>query len=153
MASLQSQVKDRDETMARLQSQVEKLTQFVILNQSSESSVNLDELLIAILIGITLKRSCNWSWTVHCDLYYGKVYHTAFDSYDWMTQYADPSFHRHMAGTISDYISRRFVYMLIASLLLGILFWKQGQKINTQQDWLNLLGAMYLAVQLLGVNL
>ncbi|KAJ4954356.1 hypothetical protein NE237_011139 [Protea cynaroides] len=41
MASLQSQVKDRDETMARLQSQVEKLTQFVILNQSLENSVNL----------------------------------------------------------------------------------------------------------------
>ncbi|KAJ4979806.1 hypothetical protein NE237_010586 [Protea cynaroides] len=34
------------------------------------------------------------------DLYYGKdfpVYHTAFDSYDWMTQYGDPSFHRHVA--------------------------------------------------------
>ncbi|XP_042476092.1 probable glutamate carboxypeptidase AMP1 isoform X2 [Macadamia integrifolia] len=34
------------------------------------------------------------------DLYYGKdfpVYHTAFDSYDWMMQYGDPSFHRHVA--------------------------------------------------------
>ncbi|RDX96874.1 putative glutamate carboxypeptidase AMP1, partial [Mucuna pruriens] len=34
------------------------------------------------------------------DLYYGKdypVYHTAFDSYDWMTMSADPFFHRHVA--------------------------------------------------------
>ncbi|KAL4576837.1 hypothetical protein LXL04_012937 [Taraxacum kok-saghyz] len=34
------------------------------------------------------------------DLYYGKdfpVYHTAFDSYEWMVKYGDPFFHRHMA--------------------------------------------------------
>ncbi|XP_071734808.1 probable glutamate carboxypeptidase AMP1 [Rutidosis leptorrhynchoides] len=37
------------------------------------------------------------------DLYYGKdfpVYHTAFDSYDWMVKYGDPFFHRHVA--VSD---------------------------------------------------
>ncbi|RWR82142.1 putative glutamate carboxypeptidase 2 isoform X1 [Cinnamomum micranthum f. kanehirae] len=36
------------------------------------------------------------------DLYYGKdypVYHTAFDSYDWMKKYGDPLFQRHMAVT------------------------------------------------------
>ncbi|KAF6169873.1 hypothetical protein GIB67_034265 [Kingdonia uniflora] len=34
------------------------------------------------------------------DLYYGRdfpVYHTAFDSYDWITKYGDPLFHRHVA--------------------------------------------------------
>lgn len=34
------------------------------------------------------------------DIYYGKdfpVYHTAFDSYDWMINYGDPSFQRHAA--------------------------------------------------------
>ncbi|CAK7342167.1 unnamed protein product [Dovyalis caffra] len=34
------------------------------------------------------------------DIYYGRdfpVYHTAFDSYEWMTKYADPLFHRHVA--------------------------------------------------------
>ncbi|XP_058085240.1 probable glutamate carboxypeptidase PLA3 isoform X2 [Magnolia sinica] len=34
------------------------------------------------------------------DLYYGKdfpVYHTAFDSYDWMKKNGDPLFHRHVA--------------------------------------------------------
>lgn len=34
------------------------------------------------------------------DIYYGRdfpVYHTAFDSYDWMTNFGDPLFHRHVA--------------------------------------------------------
>ncbi|KAK7244721.1 hypothetical protein RIF29_39547 [Crotalaria pallida] len=34
------------------------------------------------------------------DMYYGRdfpVYHTAFDSYNWMKQYGDPFFHRHVA--------------------------------------------------------
>ncbi|CBI39092.3 unnamed protein product, partial [Vitis vinifera] len=34
------------------------------------------------------------------DLYYGRdfpVYHTAFDSYDWMTNHGDPLFQRHVA--------------------------------------------------------
>lgn len=36
------------------------------------------------------------------DMYYGRdfpVYHTAFDSYNWMAEYADPFFHRHVAVT------------------------------------------------------
>ncbi|MCL7032661.1 hypothetical protein MKW94_020687 [Papaver nudicaule] len=36
------------------------------------------------------------------DLYYGKdfpVYHTAFDSFDWMSTYGDPLFHRHVTVT------------------------------------------------------
>ncbi|XP_028116860.1 probable glutamate carboxypeptidase AMP1 isoform X2 [Camellia sinensis] len=35
------------------------------------------------------------------DLYYGRdfpVYHTAFDSYNWMIKYGDPLFQRHVAG-------------------------------------------------------
>ncbi|KAG9445216.1 hypothetical protein H6P81_016556 [Aristolochia fimbriata] len=34
------------------------------------------------------------------DLYYGKdfpVYHTAFDSFEWMMEFGDPLFHRHVA--------------------------------------------------------
>ncbi|XP_024188888.1 probable glutamate carboxypeptidase AMP1 [Rosa chinensis] len=34
------------------------------------------------------------------DIYYGRdfpVYHTAFDSYDWMREFGDPLFHRHVA--------------------------------------------------------
>ncbi|XP_043687306.1 pleiotropic drug resistance protein 3-like [Telopea speciosissima] len=52
-----------------------------------------------------------------------------------------------------DYNLRRFIYTFFASVLFGILFWKQGGKINTQQDLLNVLGAMFVAVQLIGVNL
>ncbi|KAL5060448.1 hypothetical protein RYX36_032052 [Vicia faba] len=36
------------------------------------------------------------------DVYYGKdfpVYHTAFDSYNWMAEYGDPFFQRHVAVT------------------------------------------------------
>lgn len=36
------------------------------------------------------------------DLYYGSdfpVYHTAYDSYNWMTNFGDPSFQRHIAVT------------------------------------------------------
>lgn len=36
------------------------------------------------------------------DIYYGKdfpVYHTAFDSYNWMAEYGDPFFQRHVAVT------------------------------------------------------
>ncbi|XP_057805232.1 probable glutamate carboxypeptidase AMP1 isoform X2 [Salvia miltiorrhiza] len=36
------------------------------------------------------------------DLYFGidfPVYHTAFDSYDWMMNFGDPLFHRHVAAT------------------------------------------------------
>ncbi|XP_061372119.1 probable glutamate carboxypeptidase AMP1 [Gastrolobium bilobum] len=36
------------------------------------------------------------------DMYYGRdfpVYHTAFDSYNWMTEYGDPFFLRHVAVT------------------------------------------------------
>ncbi|CAJ1967349.1 unnamed protein product [Sphenostylis stenocarpa] len=36
------------------------------------------------------------------DVYYGRdypVYHTAFDSYNWMTEYGDPFFQRHVAVT------------------------------------------------------
>ncbi|KAL4329447.1 hypothetical protein AHAS_Ahas13G0301000 [Arachis hypogaea] len=35
------------------------------------------------------------------DVYYGRdfpVYHMAYDSYNWMTEYADPFFQRHVAG-------------------------------------------------------
>ncbi|XP_042520902.1 ABC transporter G family member 37-like isoform X2 [Macadamia integrifolia] len=51
------------------------------------------------------------------------------------------------------YNLRRFLYTFFASMLFGILFWKQGERINTQQDLLNILGAMFVAVQLIGVNL
>ncbi|KAF7127114.1 hypothetical protein RHSIM_Rhsim11G0100700 [Rhododendron simsii] len=46
----------------------------------------------------------------------------------------------------------RFLYLLIASLLFGILFWDQGRKINNQQSLFNVLGAIYSATMFLGAN-
>ncbi|XP_043701567.1 pleiotropic drug resistance protein 3-like isoform X2 [Telopea speciosissima] len=51
-----------------------------------------------------------------------------------------------------NYNLRRFAFTFIASLLFGALFWKQGQKINTEQDLFNILGGMYVAVLLIGIN-
>ncbi|XP_042478937.1 pleiotropic drug resistance protein 3-like isoform X4 [Macadamia integrifolia] len=51
-----------------------------------------------------------------------------------------------------NYNLRRFALTFIASLLFGALFWKQGQNINTEQDLFNILGGMYVAVLMIGIN-
>ncbi|KAI8531763.1 hypothetical protein RHMOL_Rhmol11G0160900 [Rhododendron molle] len=51
-----------------------------------------------------------------------------------------------------SYNLMRSVFLLIASLLFGVLFWDQGMKIHDQQSLLNVLGAMYSAVIFLGIN-
>lgn len=65
------------------------------------------------------------------DIYYGKdfpVYHTAFDSYDWMINYGDPLFRRHVAvagvwGLVALHLSDDsillFDYLSYAEQLLG----------------------------------
>ncbi|XP_058191657.1 pleiotropic drug resistance protein 3-like isoform X2 [Rhododendron vialii] len=51
-----------------------------------------------------------------------------------------------------SYNLMRFMYLLIASLLFGILFCGQGRKINNQQSLFNVLGAIYSATIFLGAN-
>ncbi|KAG2241799.1 hypothetical protein Bca52824_096361 [Brassica carinata] len=46
----------------------------------------------------------------------------------------------------------RICHTLISSLLFGLLFWKQGQKIDTQQNLFTVLGGIYGLVIFLGVN-
>ncbi|KAH7835114.1 hypothetical protein Vadar_023002 [Vaccinium darrowii] len=46
----------------------------------------------------------------------------------------------------------RSMFLLMASLLFGILFWDQGRKINNQQSLFNALGAIYSATIFLGIN-
>ncbi|KAJ4903780.1 ABC transporter G family member 33 [Raphanus sativus] len=46
----------------------------------------------------------------------------------------------------------RIFHTLISSLIFGLLFWKQGQKIDTQQNLFTVLGAIYGLVIFLGVN-
>ncbi|KAI8531788.1 hypothetical protein RHMOL_Rhmol11G0162600 [Rhododendron molle] len=51
-----------------------------------------------------------------------------------------------------SYILNRYIYSLIASLLVGILFWDQGRKIDNQQNIFNVLGAAFNVVFSLGIN-
>ncbi|KAI8531760.1 hypothetical protein RHMOL_Rhmol11G0160500 [Rhododendron molle] len=51
-----------------------------------------------------------------------------------------------------SYNLMRSMYLLIASLLFGILFWDQGRNITNQQSLFNVLGAMYSASIFLGIN-
>lgn len=46
----------------------------------------------------------------------------------------------------------RLIFMFFSSMLFGILFWKQGKKINNQQDIFNVLGSMFCAITFFGIN-
>ncbi|CAH8387142.1 unnamed protein product [Eruca vesicaria subsp. sativa] len=46
----------------------------------------------------------------------------------------------------------RIFHTLVSSLIFGLLFWKQGQTIDTQQNLFTVLGAIYGLVIFLGVN-
>ncbi|KAL5863124.1 hypothetical protein ACOSQ3_000638 [Xanthoceras sorbifolium] len=46
----------------------------------------------------------------------------------------------------------RMINITISSLLFGALLWKKGQKIDGEQDFLNVLGAMYIFRQTMGVS-
>ncbi|KAG2407357.1 Pleiotropic drug resistance protein [Vigna angularis] len=51
-----------------------------------------------------------------------------------------------------SYNLTRIIFVTAMSLLFGILFWKKGKKINSQQDLFNVFGAMYSAVLFFGIN-
>ncbi|XP_073306955.1 pleiotropic drug resistance protein 3-like isoform X1 [Primulina huaijiensis] len=51
-----------------------------------------------------------------------------------------------------EYNLARFLFMIVAALFFGAIFWQKGQDINNEQDFLNILGSMYLAVIFLGIN-
>ncbi|KAF7803822.1 pleiotropic drug resistance protein 3-like [Senna tora] len=46
----------------------------------------------------------------------------------------------------------RLLYAFVSSLLLGVLFWNKGQKIDNQQDVFNIFGSMYTASIFMGIN-
>ncbi|KAH7833592.1 hypothetical protein Vadar_007950 [Vaccinium darrowii] len=50
-----------------------------------------------------------------------------------------------------SYNLMRFLFLLISSLLFGILFWDQGRKLNNKQSLFSALGAMYSAALFLGI--
>ncbi|CAH8313801.1 unnamed protein product [Eruca vesicaria subsp. sativa] len=51
-----------------------------------------------------------------------------------------------------SYNLMRLIHTLISSLIFGALFWKQGQKIDTQQSVFTVVGAIYGAMLFLGIN-
>lgn len=51
-----------------------------------------------------------------------------------------------------EYNIVRLVFMIVASLLFGALFWQKGQHIETEQDLFNIFGSMYIAIIFLGIN-
>ncbi|KAJ6432163.1 hypothetical protein OIU84_019418 [Salix udensis] len=51
-----------------------------------------------------------------------------------------------------EYNLTRYIFMIVSSLLFGIVFWQKGREINNEQDLINILGLMYIAVIFLGIN-
>ncbi|CAI0407524.1 unnamed protein product [Linum tenue] len=51
-----------------------------------------------------------------------------------------------------QYNAVRFALTFLIGLLFGLIFWKKGQKMEKQQDLMNILGAMYAAVFFLGAT-
>ncbi|KAI5058624.1 hypothetical protein GOP47_0026794 [Adiantum capillus-veneris] len=51
-----------------------------------------------------------------------------------------------------DYNCTRFLFSLICALLFGTVFWNVGQKQNSEQELLNVMGAMYGAVMFVGIS-
>lgn len=50
------------------------------------------------------------------------------------------------------YNAVRFFFTFIIALMFGSIFWKQGERRNTQQDVQNVMGVLYASVLFLGVN-
>ncbi|XP_023005927.1 probable glutamate carboxypeptidase AMP1 [Cucurbita maxima] len=71
------------------------------------------------------------------DVYYGRdfpVYHTAFDTYDWMASYGDPLFHRHAAvGSIWGLLALR----LADDLILPFSYVSYANQLQAYRDILN----------------
>ncbi|KAL5782767.1 hypothetical protein ACOSP7_007796 [Xanthoceras sorbifolium] len=51
-----------------------------------------------------------------------------------------------------EYNLARFMFMTVAAVLFGLLFWQKGKEINNEQDLFNIMGSMYIAVIFLGIN-
>ncbi|XP_058182567.1 pleiotropic drug resistance protein 2-like [Rhododendron vialii] len=50
----------------------------------------------------------------------------------------------------SQYNATRLIMTTIIGILFGVIFWKKGEQTHKEQDLINLLGAMYVAVMFLG---
>ncbi|CAH8362168.1 unnamed protein product [Eruca vesicaria subsp. sativa] len=81
---------------------------------------------------------------LHFDRTFAQSWWEQFKSYLWkmsLSYWRSPS-----------YNLMRIFHTLFSSLIFGVLFWKQGHKIDTQQNLFTVLGAIYGLVIFLGVN-
>lgn len=51
-----------------------------------------------------------------------------------------------------SYNLRRILCTIVISLFFGVLFWKQGQKLDNQQSLFNIVGAISIATAIMGIN-
>ncbi|KAJ4721526.1 Pleiotropic drug resistance ABC transporter [Melia azedarach] len=82
------------------------------------------------------------------DLYFP----TRFTQNGW-TQFKSCLWKQHLSYWRSpSYNLTRIIHAFIGSLVLGAIYWNQGNEINNQQNLLNILGSLCIAVVFFGVN-
>ncbi|XP_052192050.1 pleiotropic drug resistance protein 3-like [Diospyros lotus] len=82
------------------------------------------------------------------DLYFP----TRYSQNGW-GQFKSCLWRRHLSYWRSpSYNLTRLAYSLVTSLLLGVLYWQQGSKINNQQSLFTISGSMFMSVIFLGIN-
>ncbi|KAF3775294.1 Adenine phosphoribosyltransferase 1 [Nymphaea thermarum] len=88
------------------------------------------------------------------DLYYGKdypVYHTAYDSYEWIKKFGDPVFLRHIAGEV---ISEEYVLEYGNDCLeMHVGAVQPGERVLVIDDLVATGGTLGAAIRLLGRHL
>ncbi|XP_050220411.1 pleiotropic drug resistance protein 3-like [Mercurialis annua] len=82
------------------------------------------------------------------DLYFS----TPFPQSNWAQFRACLSKQRLSYWRSPEYNLGRFSFLILASILFGVVFWQKGQKIDNEQDLINVLGSMYIAVIFLGIS-
>ncbi|CAN1217743.1 Pleiotropic drug resistance protein 3, partial [Linum perenne] len=77
---------------------------------------------------------------------------TQFSQHGW-SQFKACLWKQHLSYWRSPgYNLMRLLHTFASSLIFGMLFWDQGQKVNNQQNLFNILGSMYVGVIFLGIN-
>ncbi|KAL5700491.1 drug-responsive transcription factor pdr3 [Ranunculus cassubicifolius] len=77
---------------------------------------------------------------------------TQFPQNGWV-QYKACLWKQHLSYWRSpQYNLVRILFMIFASLLFAVLFWQKGKKIHDQQDLFNIIGAIYILVNCVGIN-
>lgn len=124
-----------------------------VTSASVEAELNLD--FADLYIGSTLYRNTNELVRQLSEPKPGSRelhFPTQFPQNSWV-QFKACLWKQHLSYWRSpQYNLARFMYMTVASVLFGAIFWQKGKQINNEQDLLTILGSMYIAVIFLGIN-